>query len=177
MRVEAVGEISKRAVGVGAGAGNAAAGLAIKSFLAALESDDSLFCVAQPLAGPSAEESSSGRVFSEDIVLEFRQAELKCQRSLHFTLIEKLIELLKDAGSNDTLQAILCLRSTSTLGSNSAGEEKPNLKELELWIRLAAKGESPEQAVLRWGLGLAHVQQALLFTSRFLRMHLAQTSS
>jgi hypothetical protein len=175
MRVEAVGEIAKRAVGVGAGAGNAAAALAIKSFLAALESDDSLFCVAQPLAGPSAEESSSGRVFSEDIVLEFRQAELKSQKSLHFTLIEKLIELLKDAGSNDTLQAILCLRSTSTLGSNSAGEEKPNLKELELWIRLAAKGESPEQAVLRWGLGLAHVQQALLFTSRFLRMHLAQT--
>jgi hypothetical protein len=28
--------------------------------------------------------------------------------------------------------------------------------------------------VLRWGLGLAHLQQALLFTSRHLRMHLGQ---
>jgi hypothetical protein len=109
-------------------------------------------------------------------VLEFRQAELKCQRSLHFTLIEKLIELLKEAGSNETLHATLCLRSTSTLGSDPGWQEKPNLKELELWIRLAAKGESPEQAVLRWGLGLAHIQQALLFTSRYLRLHLAQTS-
>ncbi len=175
MRVEAVGEMPKRVGGAGPIAGDAAAGLAIKSFLAAIESDDSLFCVAQPLTGPSAEESSSGRVFSEDIVLEFRQAELKCQRGLHFTLIEKLIELLKEAGSRETLQATLCLRSTSTLGSNPGGQEKPILNELELWIRLAANGESPEQAVLRWGLGLAHIQQALLFTSRYLRLHLAQT--
>ena len=107
--------------------------------------------------------------------MEFLQAELKCQRSLHFTLIEKLIELLKEAGSKETLQATLCLRSTTTLGSDSDTKEKPNLKELELWIRLAARGESPEQAVLRWGLGLAHIQQALLFTSRYLRLHLAQT--
>jgi hypothetical protein len=174
MRVEAVGEMPKRAGVVGPIAGDPAAGLAIKSFLAAIESDDSLFCVAQPLTGPSAEQSSSGRVFSEDIVLEFRQAELKCQRSLHFTLIEKLIELLKEAGSKETLQATLCLTCTSTLGSNADKQEKPNPKELELWIRLAAKGESPEQAVLRWGLGLAHIQQALLFTSRYLRLHLAQ---
>ena len=175
MRVEAVGEMPKRSGGAGVAAENASANLAIKSFLAAIENDDSLFCVAQPLTGPSAEESSSGRVFSEDIVVEFLQAELKCQRSLHFTLIEKLIELLKEAGSKETLQATLCLRSTSTLGSNADKQEKPNLKELELWIRLAAKGESSEQAVLRWGLGLAHIQQALLFTSRFLRLHLAQT--
>jgi hypothetical protein len=174
MRVEAVGEMPKRAGGVGPIAGEAAAGLAIKSFLGAIESDDSLFCVAQPLTGPSAEESSSGRVFSEDIVLEFRQAELKCQRSLHFTLIEKLIELLKEAGSKETLQATLCLMSTSTLRSSADRKEKPNPKELELWIRLAAKGESSEQAVLRWGLGLAHMQQALFFTSRYLRLHLAQ---
>ncbi len=175
MRVDAVGEIPKRAGGSGAVAGDAAANLAIKSFLAAIESDDSLFCVAQPLTGPTAEDSPSGRVFSEDIVLEFRQPELKSQKSLHFVLIEKLIELLKEAGSRETLQATLCLKSTSTLGSSSGRQEKPNLKELELWIRLAAKGESPEQAVLRWGLGLTHIQQALLFSSRFLRLHLAKT--
>jgi hypothetical protein len=175
MRVEAVGEIPKRASRAAAFTGDVAAGLAIKSFLAAIENEDSLFCVAQPLTGPSAEESSSGRVFSEDIVLEFRQAELKRQRSLHFILMEKLIELLKEAGSKETLQATLCLKSASTLGTSSGMQEKPNPKELELWIRLAAKGEAPEQAVLRWGLGLAHIQQALLFTSRHLRMHLAQT--
>ena len=52
MRVDAVGEIPKRAGRAGAVAGDASAGLAIKSFLAAIESDDSLFCVAQPLTEP-----------------------------------------------------------------------------------------------------------------------------
>ncbi len=177
MKVEAVGEIPKRKAASGAGAvDTSGASLAIKTFLGAIEGDDSLFVVAQPLTGPSPEESPSGRVFSEDIVVEFRQAELKSQRNLHFILIEKLIELLKEAGSKETLQATLCLTSSSTLKSGSGQREKPNPKELELWIRLAAKGETAEQAVLRWGLGLSHIQQALLFTSRHLRMQMGQTS-
>ncbi|HEY6387527.1 MAG TPA: hypothetical protein VIX91_17770 [Candidatus Acidoferrum sp.] len=163
----------------GARVGDSAASLAVKGFLAAIESDDSLFGVAQPLAGPSTEESPSGRVCFGDIVLEFRQAELNANRSLHFLLIEKLIELLKEAGSAETLDATLCLTQGSTSVGTAAGaarsQEKPNQKELALWIRLAAKGDSPEQAVLRWGLGLAHIQQALLFTSRHLRLHLALT--
>jgi hypothetical protein len=177
MRVDAVGEIPRRAVAASAATIDpAGASLAIKSFLAAIESDDSMFCIAQPLAVPSADESPSGQVFSEDIVVEFRQAELKSQRNLHFILMEKLIELLKEAGSKETLHATLCLTSTSTLGSSAGRHDKPNPKDLELWIRLAASGASTEQAVLRWGLGLAHLQQALLFTSRHLRMHLGQTS-
>jgi hypothetical protein len=175
MRVEAVGEIPKRAGGARAASGEAAAGLAVKNFLAAIESDDSLFCVSQPLAGPAAEESPGGRVCSGDIVLEFRQAEHNGNRSLHFLLMEKLIELLKEAGSPNTLAATLCLTSGSISVSNSGSEEKPVQKQFAMWIRLEAKGESAEQAVLRWGLGLAHVQQALLFISRHLRMHLGQT--
>ncbi len=176
MRVEAVGELPKRQRGAGAAREGAAAGLAIKNFLAAIESDDSLFCVLQPLAGPEAEEPSSGRYCSADIVIEFRQAEHSGNRSLHFLLMEKLIELLKEAGSAGTLEATLCLAPGSVSASNSGSEEKPIQKKLAIWIRLAANGESAEQAELRWGLGLAHVQQALLFTSRHLRMHLTQTN-
>ena len=156
-------------------AGDAAAGLAIKSFLAAIESDDSLFCVAQPLSGPSADEMAGGRVYFGDIVLEFRGAENGRNRNLHFILIEKLIELLKEAGSPESLETTLYLTSGSISVSASGNPVKPNQKELALWVRLAAKGDSAEQAVLRWGLGFAHIQQALLFTSRHLRMHLAQT--
>jgi hypothetical protein len=176
MRVEAVGELPKRLSGTRAASGEAAASLAIKNFLAAIESDDSLFCVSQPLAGPSPEESSSGRVCSGDIVIEFRQSEYSSNRSLHFLLIEKLIELLKEAGSANTLEATLCLTSGSISVSHSESEEKSIQKQLAMGIRLAAKGESAEQAVLRWGLGLAHIQQALLFTSRHLRMYLAQAN-
>jgi hypothetical protein len=158
----------KRAGETGVVTVDAAAGLAIKSFLAAIESDDSLFCLIEPLEGPSAD-GAGGRICSGDIVLEFRQAELRRQKSLHFLLIEKLIELLKDAGSQETLKA--------TLSLVPGKQGQPNQKEFVLWVRLAAKGDSPEQALLRWGLGLAHLQQALLFTSRHLRMHLTQTES
>jgi hypothetical protein len=178
MRVEAVGEMPKRTGAAGVVTGDAGASLAIKSFLAAIESDDSLFCIAQPLAGPSADKSASGGVSSGDIVIEFRQDDLKSQKSLHFLLIEKLTELLKEAGSSESLETTLCLTSGSISVSATAGasssQDRPPQKELALWLRLAAKGVSQEQAVLRWGLGLAHLQQALLFTSRHLRQHIAQ---
>lgn len=174
MRVDAVGEMPRRIRRAAIVAGEPDAGLAIKSFLAAIDSGDSLFCVAHPLEGPSADESASGRVYSGDILLEFREAENSRNRNLHFVLIEKLIELLKDAGSNDSLEATLCLTSGSTLVTPSQTPGPAHQKELALWARLTAKGDSAEQAVLRWGLGLAHLQQALLFTSRHLRMHLGQ---
>ncbi len=177
MRVETAGEIPKRTGVAGVTAGAAGAGLAIKNFFAAIESDDSLFCIAQPLAGASAD-GSAGSVHFGDIVIEFRQDDLKNQRNVHFLLMEKLIELLKDAGSAESLEATLCLTSRSILASASAGSSGSqaglNQRELVLWMRLAAKGVSTEQAVLRWGLGLAHLQQALLFTSRYLRLLLGQ---
>jgi hypothetical protein len=175
MLVQAVGEMPKRTAAAHVVAGDPAAGLAIKSFLAAIESDVSLFCVAQPLAGPSADEAAGGRVYFGDIVLEFREAEHSRNRRLHFVLMEKLIELLKEAGSQESLETTLCLTSGSISMSASEDPVEPNQKELALWMRLAAKGDSAEQAVLRWGLGLAHIQQALLFTSRHLRMRLAPT--
>jgi hypothetical protein len=175
MRVEAVGEMLKRTAGPGVVASDGPTGLAIKSFLAGIESDDSLFCVALPLAGPSADEAVGDRVYFGDIVLEFRDAENRLNKRLHFLLMEKLIELLKEAGSQESLETTLCLTSGSISVSASGNPVKPNQKELALWVRLAAKGDSAEQAVLRWGLGFAHIQQALLFTSRHLRMHLAQT--
>jgi hypothetical protein len=176
MRVEAVGAMPRRVGRTDDGAAELGAALAIKSFLAAIESDDSLFCVAQPLAGPSVEDSAVGRVYTGDVVLEFRDAGNAGNRSLHFLLVEKLIELLREAGSQETLETILCLTSGSILISASETPPQSRQKELALWMRLAAKGDSAEQAVLRWGLGLAHLQQALLFTSRYLRMHLGQTS-
>jgi hypothetical protein len=167
----------KRTGGAPVVAGDVAASLAIKNFHAAIVCDDSLFSMAQPLAGPSAEESASGCIYSGDIVLEFREAHHSQQRSLYLLLMEKLVELLKEAGSKETLETTLCLMPGSITASTSRSQEKPNPKELALWMRLSAKGDTPEQAVLRWGLGLAHIQQALLFTSRHLRLHLSQTGS
>lgn len=170
--MEAIGEMPQRAGSAADGAGVAGAALAIKNFLAAVDGDDSLFCVAQPLAGPSADETANGRIFFGDIVLAFRDAANARNRSLHFLLMEKMIELLKEAGSQETLEATLCLTS----GSIPGDADRRSQKELALWMRLVARGDAPEQAILRWGLGLAHLQQALLFTSRYLRMQLGQTA-
>jgi hypothetical protein len=168
MRVVAVEQILNRTSGAGVVPGDAPVSLAIKNFLGAIESDDSMFSLSEPMSGPSAEEPPGGRVYAADIILEFRQSELGRQRSLHFLLLEKLIELLKEAGSQESLEATLCLTSRK--------QESSNQKTHALWVRLAAKGESAEQAALRWGLGLSHLQQALLFTSRHLRLHMAQAS-
>jgi hypothetical protein len=173
MRVELVEKIPAPAGGAGTLAGEAAASLAIKNFLAAIESEDSLFSLLEPLASPRvsqpAHDATGSRVCSTDIFLGLRQAEYGGKKSLRFLLLEKLVELLKEAGSQETLQATLCMVPGGIHGS----QEKRMQKELTLWIGLAAKGESLEQAVLRLGLGLAHIQQALLFSSRFLRLHLA----
>lgn len=166
--MDVVEKIAKRPAKAEALAGEAAATLAMKNFVAALASDDSLFALLEPIAGPARDGDSSEQILFGDLVLGFKQEELSRQKSLQFLLVEKIIELLKEAGSKDTLEAKLCL------GSRSANEESQ--KETALSVRLLAKGDSAEQAALRWGLGLAHLQQALLFTSRHVRQHLRQSA-
>lgn len=167
MRVDVLEKLPKQEAGIAAGTGDAPAGLAAKNFVAAMDSDDSLFALLEPLVASAANDASSGRIFSGDVVLGFKQDEHARQRQLQFLLVERLIELLKEAGSKDTLEAQLCLAAKA---AESSGE-----KENALYVRLAAKGESVEQAAMRWGLGLAHLQQALLFTSRHLRQHLTHS--
>jgi hypothetical protein len=164
MRVEAVEKIVKRACRAGEPSSDAGSSLAIKSFLTAMDSDDSL--LGATLGGPSTEGSEGVRAYAVDIALRFRRPELARDRRLYFLLSEKLIELLRNAGSGESLEAKLALTSTDQANA-SAGEH-------ELWLQLTATGDTAEQATLRWGLGLAHVQQALLFTSRYLRQYLAQ---
>jgi hypothetical protein len=166
MRVEAVEALSKRAESSAAPPGDAPASLPVKNFLSALASEDSLFVLRDPLREPAPEASGSAHTVSADIVFAFKEPDLSKQKTLHFLLMEKLIELLKQAGSQEVLDAKLCLLAPAGAA-----------KELAFCIRLAAHADSHEQALLRWGLGLAHVQQALLFTSRHLRQHLKQNGS
>lgn len=169
MRVDVVEKIPNRTAKAEATA-DAAATLAIKNFVAALQSDDSLFLLLEPMEGPARDGESSEKTLFGDIVVGFRKRELSRQRDLQFRLVEKILELLKEAGSKETLEAKLCLTSQDAVEGGS-GE-----KQHALSVRLLAKGDSAEQAALRWGLGLAHLQQALLFTSRHLRQHLKQAN-
>lgn len=129
---------------------------ALRSFLAAIESDDSMFTCEAPGAAFLGAGLCSG-----DFVLRFRGGNLRSNRRMHFSLVDKLVELLGADGSAESLAARICLL--------------PDAGGMALQIRLEARGNSAGQAGLRWGLGVAHVQQALLFTSRYLRQQMAQS--
>jgi|ERR1700682_2799715 len=133
---------------------------ALKNFFAALESEDSIFMTEKFGVAVSGDNGCIGTM-----VLRFREERQVSNRGLNFLALEKLAELLKDAGSAESLAARMMLAHSRGDGA------KP---EIEIRLRLDSKGNSVEQAALRWSLGLAHVQQALLFTSRLLRQQIGQ---
>jgi hypothetical protein len=164
MRVEVLESLPKREGPEVDALPDAAVERALKNFFAAVDTDDSLFA-AESAGVRLGGAADTERVCVGTLVLKFRDEKLLRNREAQFSLIEKLSELLKQAGSADSLEAVLAL---------SGDGEKTRQPEFALRLRLQAKGNSPEQAALRWGLGLAHVQQALLFTSRLLRQQLTQ---
>ena len=134
---------------------DAAMDRALRSFSTAIGGDDSLF-----RCGSSTPQVIGDALCTADFALSLRGEELEANRQLHLTLVEKLVELLRVAGSAETLAARICLA--------------PQGRGTALRLRLEARGSTAEQARLRWGLGVAHLQQALLFTSRYLRQRIAQ---
>ncbi len=134
---------------------------ALNNFFSSLSSEDSRFSVEYPGSGAVHESGQAGKVYCGDFVITFRSPEDQENTSLHFMLLEKLSELFRNAGSSATLGVILSLLKIPAIEGRSGG--------LALGLRLEANGDSVEQAELRWGLGLAHIQQGLLFVSRWLR--------
>jgi hypothetical protein len=134
---------------------------ALNNFFSSLRSEDSHFAVEYPGSGAVHESGQADEVYCGDFVITFRSSEDRENTSLHFTLLEKLSELFGNAGSSATLRVMLSLIKVPAGEGRNAG--------LALGLRLEANGDSVEQAELRWGLGLAHIQQGLLFVSRWLR--------
>src|SRR2546430_7049554 len=139
---------------------DAAVERAQRNFATALESDDSLFVAESSGVALTSDAGNAEKVCRGAIALRFREESHAESRRLYFSLIEKLAELLRGAGSTETLAARLCL---------VPGSGKESKAGFVLRIRLEAKGSSAEQAGLRWGLGLAPIPQALVFLSVYLR--------
>jgi hypothetical protein len=164
MRVEVVEKLPER--GAAEAPDDAAVKLALQNFKSALQGDDSLFD-SPGMGNWQVTSAGEGRATcSGGFELSLRGKEAGRNRGIHFQLIQKLIELLKDAGSPAILAVKLCLISKA--------HDEPGQEDRVLRIELESVGDSNEQAALRWGLGLAHLQQALLFTSRYLRQQISQ---
>jgi hypothetical protein len=166
MRVDVVERLPGHEEGTGEVAEDASVKLALQNFPSAMKGDDSLFVSEHGEIWREIRPGDGRGICRGNFSLSFKESEFDYNRGLYFQLIQKLIELLKDAGSQEVLMARLCLIS-ATKDNASAGA-------FSLGIELEAVGDSNEQAALRWGLGLAHLQQALLFTSRYLRQLISQ---
>jgi len=161
MRIEVVESVPEHP-GTNAGAvEEPSVKLALQNFRSALQSDDSLFDSQEAGPAPVAGGGGGPAKCAGEFLVSFRDAGPAGNRGMYFQLIQKLIELLKDAGSQEVMAVSLCLTSEKRKGIPKGA--------LGLRIRLETTGESNEKAALRWGLGLAHLQQALLFISRYLR--------
>jgi hypothetical protein len=168
MRVEVVESMAERRAAEWKPGDEALVKLALQSFQSAMHGDASFFDSRRTGNLEVAAGEEGRTICGGGFLFTFRGKEFGSNRGLHFQLIQKLFELLKNAGSAEMLAARLYLITEKQDETVEGG--------LAVRVDLEAVGDSNEQATLRWGLGLAHVQQALLFSSRYLRQKISQKS-
>jgi len=139
--------------------------LPLRNFLAAVNSADSVFTSASAKAQPHSPPDASGEAhdFSSQTSLVFADSSLNFERD-HFAELAARLKALLERDAGDALRVILRIAACQFTDEKRRG--------YSLSIHLIAQGTSSEQAEMRWGLGLARLQQALMFSARALRQQL-----
>ncbi len=134
----------------------------LRGLLVALNSAESEFasvaCRTWTKENPGTAEASE---FASRVDKIFCGQQHNFESSTYVSLVEGLRELLERESGADTLAAEVCVLRCDYRGSRRPG--------YAMRLILAGRGSTPAQAELRWGLGVAHLQQALLFLSRAVR--------
>jgi hypothetical protein len=142
--------------------------LPLRSFLTAVNAADSLFTSASAgtqTDSPRAVSAENTCEFASQTSLVFAESSFNFERERYSDLAASVKELLeRDMG--DALRGVLRISPCDFPAQNRRG--------YCLHIRLVARGASVEQAEMRWGLGLARMQQALLFRARALRQQFGE---
>jgi hypothetical protein len=94
-----------------------------------------------------------------DLILHYQQLRYSIENVED--AMRKLVDLWMREPAADSLRVRIELLPCKFVAEKHEGAA--------LRIEVAARGESEERARMRWGLGLARVQQALLFVSRGVR--------
>jgi hypothetical protein len=139
----------------------------LANFRAAVSGKDSFFWLQDSVAGFPGQPDEVHGAYVGQFVIAFRRLDLSSDRNLYFLLLQTLQELLKEIISSDALFATMCLTAPAT--------EKAHARDAYLVLQLEAIGSTPEQAEVRWSLGLVQLQEALLTAARLLRQHLEKT--
>jgi hypothetical protein len=141
--------------------------LPLRNFLISVNGEESVFTTASATTKsdmPAAVSAGPAYEFASQIRIVFSEPSLNWERRHYEALGSGLRELL-ERDTKDTVRAVLRISPCDFTTEHRRG--------FCLTIRLVAEGSSTQQAELRWGLGLARVQQALLFRSRVLKQHTA----
>jgi hypothetical protein len=173
MRVEIVNQIpslkDRLLPGISESSQKVSGNLALANFRAALGGKDSFFQLQDFTVGFPGQSAEIQGACAGQFVIVFRRLDLSANRSLYSILSQTLQELLKKTASSDALFATLCVTGPAAEGSPGP--------ELSLVLQLEAIGSTPEQAEVRWGLGLMHLQEAFLSASRLLPRHVAKINA
>ncbi|MBI1749166.1 MAG: hypothetical protein HY234_02695 [Acidobacteria bacterium] len=141
----------------------------LRGLLVALNSAESVLasvaCRTWAKEEPGAAEAAE---FGSRVDVIFSAQRHNFERSSYESLAGGLRELLERESGADTLAAEVCVLRCTYRTSGRTG--------YALRLVLTGSGGTPEQAELRWGLGIAHLQQALLFLSRAVRQQQAQAN-
>jgi hypothetical protein len=142
--------------------------LPLRNFLASVNGEESIFATASATTKsdlPAAVSAGLAYEFASQARIVFAEPALNWERRHYVDLAAGLKELL-ERDTADAVRAVLRISPCDFTAENRRG--------FCLSIRLVAEGSSAQQAELRWGLGLARIQQALLFRSRALKQHIAE---
>jgi hypothetical protein len=140
----------------------ARAHLPLRNFLTAVNSAESVFASAAAATECSAIAVGPGgeiHEFGSQVCVVFAVPSLNFDRANYLELAADLKELL-ERDPADTTRATLRISPCDFTDQNRRG--------FCLGIQLVSRGDSEKQAEVRWGLGLARIQQALLFRARAL---------
>jgi len=142
--------------------------LPLRNFLASVNSAESMFTTASAATKsdlPAAVSADQAYEFASQARIVFAEPSLNWERR-HYLDLSSTLKGLLERDTADATRAVLRISCCDFPAENRRG--------FCLDIRLVAEGGSAQQAELRWGLGLARVQQALLFRSRALKQIIAE---
>jgi hypothetical protein len=142
--------------------------LPLRNFLTVLNGAESLFATVGATTksdSPAAVSAGGNHEFASETSLVFAEPSFNFERERFVKIRSGLKELL-EREKGDAVRAVLRISVCDFPARKRCG--------FCLVIRLVAQGDSAQQAELRWGLGLARVQQALLFRARTLKGNVAK---
>jgi hypothetical protein len=139
----------------------------LRGFLSALNSEETIYATVACRTSVKTEAGGEAE-FASSVDVVFATQRQNFDRKRFESLASSLRDLLEKEPGGEHLAVEICI-----LDCSSRDSRNPNYA---LQLILFARGNSPAQAELRWGLAVAHLQQAMLYLSRTLRQQQARSN-